>query len=131
MIKEWQELTQLTQGKPFIVEKVRLEPDNIAIEGQFRLPPLARMEMEDQIFIAAFIHCHGSIKQMESIFGISYPTVKNRLNRLAGQLDFVKVDMSRSADNILDLLDRGDINVNEAIKRLRESKGEGDSTSEK
>ena len=45
--------------------------------------------MEDQIFVAAFLKSPGSIKEMEQVFGISYPTVKARLNRIAGQLEFV------------------------------------------
>ena len=77
----WQELTQLTKGDEILVEKVRLVKKDIAIEGQFELPPLSRLAFEDQIFIITFIRSHGSIKDMEELFGISYPTVKNRLNR--------------------------------------------------
>jgi hypothetical protein len=76
LAKDWQELTRLTQGKPIVVEKIRLLESDIAIEGSFELPPLARLSAEDQIFIAAFVKCHGSIKEIERIFGISYPTVK-------------------------------------------------------
>jgi len=41
--KDWQELTRLTQGKPIAVERVRLVKSDIAIEGSFELPPLARL----------------------------------------------------------------------------------------
>ena len=47
---------------------------------------------EDQVFVAAFLKSHGSIKEMEQVFGVSYPTVKARLNRIAGQLEFVETD---------------------------------------
>ena len=81
--QDWQELTKLTQGASLVVERVRM--GDIAIEGRFELPQLARLTMEDQVFVAAFLKSHGSIKEMEQVFGVSYPTVKARLNRIAGQ----------------------------------------------
>ena len=79
--KDWQELTKLTQGAALVVERVRL--GDIAIEGAFELPQLARLTLEDQVFVAAFLKSHGSIKEMEQVFGVSYPAVKARLNRTA------------------------------------------------
>jgi len=116
--KDWQELTRLTQGKPIAVERVRLVKSDIAIEGSFELPPLARLSAEDQIFIAAFVKCHGSIKEMERIFGISYPTVKSRLDRVAGQLDFAEVLPLQTTEETLNELGRGEITAEEAIERL-------------
>jgi len=118
MTKDWQELTRLTQGKPIVIERVRLADSYIAIEGDFELPPLARLKTEDQVFAAAFLRCHGSIKQMEQYFGVSYPTIKNRLNKIGEMLDFVKIESAPAPDETLDLLEQGDISVEEAIKRL-------------
>lgn len=114
----WPELTQLTQGQPIVVERVRLAGKPIVIEGQFELPQLARLNLEDQVFITAFVRCHGSIKEMEQIFGISYPTVKSRLNRIAASLEFVDTDPSPSKAEILDRLKRGEITAQEAIREL-------------
>ena len=116
--KDWQELTQLTQGAPLIVERVRLVDRDIAIEGAFELPQLARLPLEDQIFIAAFVKSHGSIKEMEQVFGVSYPTIKARLNRIAGALEFVETDPTPSRHEILDRLSRGEITADEAIAVL-------------
>src|SRR5205809_6036566 len=88
--QDWQALTRLTAGAPFQIERVRLTDQDVAIEGRFELPPLARLSAEDQIFVAAFVRCHGSIKQMEKFFGVSYPTIKNRLNRIGAWLPFVE-----------------------------------------
>ncbi len=118
MANDWQELTRLTQGAPLTVEKVRLSGSGIAIEGNFELPPLARLVQEDQIFITAFVRCHGSIKEMEELFGISYPTVKNRLNRIAAQLEFVEINPPPSALDLLKRLERGEIGVDETLKKL-------------
>lgn len=114
----WPDLTQLTQGQPIVVERVRLAGKPIVIEGQFELPQLARLNLEDQVFITAFVRCHGSIKEMEQIFGISYPTVKSRLNRIAESLEFVDTDPTPSQAEILDRLKRGEISAQEAIREL-------------
>ena len=115
---DWQELTQLTQGQPILVERVRLTGKDIVIEGRFELPQLARLNMEDQIFITAFVRSHGSIKEMERIFGVSYPTVKSRLTRIAASLPFVETNPTPSRAEVLDRLQRGEITAEDAIREL-------------
>lgn len=115
---DWQHLIQLTQGRPFVVERVRLTDRDIAVEGAFEPPDLARLPAEDQIFITAFVRSHGSIKEMERIFGVSYPTIKSRLNRISASLSFVEVDPSPSRSEILESLKKGEISVQEAIERF-------------
>jgi hypothetical protein len=118
MATDWQELTKLTGGQPIVVEQVRMTERDIAIEGRFELPQLARLNMEDQVFITAFVRSHGSIKEMEQVFGVSYPTVKARLNRIAGQLEFVDTNPKPLRNEILDRLERGEISAAEAIRHL-------------
>jgi len=64
MGRDWQELTRLVGHAPIEVERIRLVETGVAIEGPFTLPPLAQLSAEDQVFVAAFVRCHGSIKQM-------------------------------------------------------------------
>ena len=118
MPREWQELTKLTRGEPLAVERVRMTDSDIAIEGSFELPTLARLSAEDQVFVMAFVRCHGSIKEMESAFGISYPTVKNRLNRISEQFEFVETEPAPPQSEVLMQLERGEISAEEAIERL-------------
>jgi hypothetical protein len=118
MNQEWQELTRMTGGKSITVERVRLADSGIAIEGSFTLPTLASLSAEDQVFVMAFVRCHGSIKDMEEMFGISYPTVKNRLNRIAGQLEFVEIVRASPQEAVLEQLEHGEITADEAIRRL-------------
>jgi hypothetical protein len=115
---EWQELTKLTQGRPMVVERVRLLNKRVAIEGAFELPQLARLSLEDQVFVTAFVRSHGSIKEMEQVFGVSYPTIKSRLNRIAESLQFVETNPRPSQTEILDRLKRGEIDAQEAIRQL-------------
>jgi hypothetical protein len=119
--KDWQELTALTQGAPLVVERVRLADRDIVIEGAFELPQLVRLPADDQVFVAAFLKSHGSIKEMESVFGVSYPTIKARLNRIAGALEFVDTNPAPPApvrSAVLERLARGEISAQDAIKEL-------------
>jgi hypothetical protein len=118
MFREWHELTAITKGQQIIVERVRFAGTDVAVEGNFELPPLVRLSSSDQIFIMAFIKCHGSIKEMERIFGISYPTVKNRLDRISKQLDFVEIVPQDTKEDTLNKLESGEIDASEAIERL-------------
>lgn len=115
---EWQELTKLTQGRPIVVERVRLTEKDIALEGSFELPQLARLNLEDQVFVIAFVRSHGSIKEMEQVFGVSYPTIKARLNRIAESLEFVDTNPTPSQAEILDRLKRGEIDAQAAIAQM-------------
>jgi len=116
--KDWQELAQITQGHRVLVERVRLAEKDIAIEGSFELPQLARLSMDDQIFITAFVRSHGSIKEMERIFGVSYPTIKSRLTRIANSLEFVETNPTPSKSEILERLQRGEITAEDAIGEM-------------
>jgi hypothetical protein len=114
---EWHELTSLTRGQPFVVERIRLAT-GVAIEGEFEPPQLARLSFEDQVFVTAFVRCHGSIKEMERIFGVSYPTIKSRLNRISQSLDFVETDPAPSQADVIDRLRRGEITAQQALSEL-------------
>jgi len=123
MAQDWQALTKLIGSHPIEIERVTLTDSEVAIEGRFELPPLARLSAEDQIFVAAFVRCHGSIKQMEKFFGVSYPTIKNRLNRIGALLPFAEVEPEADAgrpttSDLLSRLERGEASVNDVLSEL-------------
>jgi hypothetical protein len=120
--QEWQELTMITQGRQVVVERVRLGESGAAIEGAWELPQLTRLSADDQVFVIAFVRSHGSIKEMERVFGVSYPTIKARLNRIGEQLDFVENNPAPSRVEILERLSRGEITADDAIRLLEELK---------
>ncbi len=135
-MQDWQELTKLTQGKPVVVERVRLTENKIAIEGEFELPPLALLTSQDQVFVMAFVRCEGTIKEMEKAFGVSYPTIKARLGKISAQMPLVEAittyealpeDEKTSAagsrkksekESVIAALEKGEISAAEAIERL-------------
>jgi hypothetical protein len=119
---DWQDVLRIAQGAALVVERVRIPDRQIAIEGAFTLPELVRLSLEDQVFITAFLRSHGSIKEMEQIFGVSYPTIKARLNRIAGQLEFVDNNPSPSRAEVLERLKNSEITAADAIRELEAMK---------
>jgi len=108
-------------NEPLKVERMVCPSCKVAIEGEFELSALGKLSLEDQVFVIAFVRHHGSIKKMESLFGISYPTVKNRLNAISAALD---KNFEGPSPNlyVLEQLSRGELTVAEALERLTESK---------
>src|SRR6476620_2418268 len=115
---DWKDLTRMTEGARLVVERVRVPNTGVAIEGAFDLPPLAQLALEDQVFVAAFVKSHGSIKEMEQVFGVSYPTVKARLNRIAAMLEMVETDPQPSRSEVLERLKAGEITADQAVAEL-------------
>jgi hypothetical protein len=115
---DWQELLRIAQGSPLVIERVRIAEKDIAVEGQFALPELARLSLEDQVFVTAFLRSHGTIKEMEQTFGVSYPTIKARLTRIASQLEFIDTNPTPSRSEVLERLKNGEITAAEAIREL-------------
>ncbi|MGB8890203.1 MAG: DUF2089 domain-containing protein [Candidatus Korobacteraceae bacterium] len=104
-------------SQPFKIMRLACPNCNVVMEGQIELPTLAQLSLEDQAFVMAFVRHHGSIKKMESLFGISYPTVKNRLNAIAAALD-KSMEAPSPRAYVLEQLSRGQITVEEALEKL-------------
>jgi hypothetical protein len=63
--------------KSLVCEKCQTE-----IQGQFDLPALASLSPDDQAFVLEFIKASGSLKDMAKLLGLSYPTIRNRLDEI-------------------------------------------------
>jgi hypothetical protein len=103
---------------PMRIRRLVCPQGHVAMEGQFEVPTLAGLSLEEQIFVTAFVRCHGSIKRMEELFEISYPTVKNRLNAIVGKLDRA-LEAPSSNLQVLERLEHGEVTVEQALAELR------------
>src|SRR3989339_1854732 len=95
-------------GAPMEIVRMRCAPCEIVMDGCFEVSALGWLSLEDQAFAVAFLRHHGSLKKMEDLFDISYPTVKNRLNAINAQLDRSYQAPSPNAV-VLEQLARGEI----------------------
>ena len=104
-------------NRPLKVARMACPSCTLVLEGSFEVSPLARLSVDDQAFVIAFVRHHGSIKKMESLFDISYPTVKNRLNAIGAALD---QNFEARSPNlyVLEQLSRGELTVEEALEKL-------------
>lgn len=64
------------------VIKLRCDSCETDVAGKFNFPLLMRLDPEEQEFIIEFLLNSGSLKEMASKMGKSYPTVRNKLDDL-------------------------------------------------
>jgi hypothetical protein len=104
-------------NKVLAIDRMSCPSCKLTLEGSFEVSALGKLGVDDQAFVIAFLRHHGSIKKMESLFGISYPTVKNRLNAISAALD---KNFQAPSPNlyVLEQVSRGEMTVEEALERL-------------
>ncbi|BBB93448.1 MAG TPA: DUF2089 domain-containing protein [Methylomusa anaerophila] len=96
------------------------------IEGSFTTCKLCKLPVEQQEFIEVFLKCRGSIKDVEKELGISYPTVRNRLDGVVQALGY-KVQKQDDEEEknfkqeIISALEKGEISAQEAVRLLRKA----------
>lgn len=94
------------------------------IDGSFGLCKFCRLAPEQREFLEIFVAARGNIKEVERVLGVSYPTVRGRLNALIEALGYPVEGGEGPAElrtrrEVLEALDRGEIDVPEALRRLR------------
>ena len=113
-------------GGDLYISEVASEESGITIRGKFEIPRYARLEPEQQNFLETFLRCRGMLNSVERELGISYPTVRARLDNLLDALELhppteEPVKRDKSADKkrkLLDQLESGEITAEEAKERL-------------
>jgi hypothetical protein len=97
------------------------------VEGHFELSKFNRLDPEHLAFLELFLRARGNIKEVERELGLSYPTVRARLDALLATLGYAvepdrKTDIAKRRREILDELDAGKLTADEALRMLRERK---------
>jgi hypothetical protein len=116
----------VTGGELYISELAGLE-SGITIKGQFEIPRYSRLDAEQARFLETFLRCRGMLSSMEKELGMSYPTLRLRLDSLLEALDLSPIKEEPKAGKtdgrkkkIVDMLEKGEITAEEAKARLRD-----------
>jgi len=112
-------------GARLEVRKLYCPSCDITIEGRFNMCKFCYLNQEQREFVETFIRCRGNIKEVERELGVSYPTVRNRLDAAIMALGYTveaeepdtRVDEGRR--KVLESLNKGEISAEDAIKILR------------
>jgi hypothetical protein len=115
-------------SEEMIITRLRCPHCETAIEGTFEMNKFARLSKEHLDFVDVFLKARGNIKEVERELGISYPTVRGRLEAVLEALGY-RVDPAAAEEvnrgkqsrrkEILDALNRGELSSEEAIKQLK------------
>lgn len=115
-------------GEKLSITKLGCPKCSTTIEGDFQPCEFCRLPEEDLEFIKVFIKCRGNIKDVEKELGISYPTVRGKLDSVIRGLGYevsAKETLKENNDKvntrnaILDQLSKGEITPKEATEKLK------------
>jgi hypothetical protein len=115
-------------GDTLNVNKLHCSTCDTSLEGHFALGRLSRLSADQLHFVETFLQCEGTLKRVEKELGISYPTVRARLEDVIRTIGFEVVSdyadqPSRMSETergeVLDRLSRGEISSEEALEILR------------
>ncbi|MGB8451402.1 MAG: DUF2089 domain-containing protein [Anaerocolumna sp.] len=115
-------------GEKLSITKLCCPKCSSAIEGDFQPCEFCRLLEEDLDFVKIFIKCRGNIKDVEKELGISYPTVRGKLDAVIRNLGFEIPDKEAVKDNelkknarseILEQLSKGELTPKEATERIK------------
>ncbi|BCN29403.1 DUF2089 domain-containing protein [Anaeromicropila herbilytica] len=115
-------------GENLSITKLGCPKCSTSIEGDFHPCEFCRLPEEDLQFIKVFIKCRGNIKDVEKELGISYPTVRGKLDSAIRNLGFevptkelIKEKEQKEAvkNDILEQLSKGEITAKEATEKIK------------
>ena len=103
--------------KPMTPTRLECARCGLSLSGRFSISPLSNLSLEDQALVIVFVKSFGSIKQMQKILGVSYPTAKTRISKVVEKLNEM-MEEPPDASETLERLETGEISFDEAIERL-------------
>lgn len=111
-------------GQKLTVTELSCHHCETTIRGNFESCRFCNLSPEQKHFVEVFLKSRGNIKEVERELGISYPTVRGRLDNALEAMGY-KVDKDDREEagqrrlEILDRLSRGEIAADEAVKLLQ------------
>lgn len=104
-------------NKSLVPVKLHCKSCELFIEGSFEIDTMAKLDYEDQALAIAFIRCFGSIKKLQDVLGVSYPTARGRLEKLVEKLNS-GMNVNPPQASTIQRLENGEISVSEALEVL-------------
>lgn len=103
------------------VARLKCDSCDTVIENNFRLSKFDYLSEEELFFTETFLRCRGNIKEVEKELGISYPTVRSKLDAVIKKLGYDAGADDRTAkhEEILKALENGNITAEQAIAQLK------------
>lgn len=104
------------------ITKLKCDKCSTIIENNFELSKFDYLELDQLNFIEVFLKCRGNIKDVEKELGISYPTVRAKLDDVISVLGYtvIKQKPSINKKEVIDMLEKGEIDAEEALNMLNE-----------
>ncbi|GIN71954.1 hypothetical protein J14TS2_24290 [Bacillus sp. J14TS2] len=105
------------------ITKLQCDHCHTTIENDFELSSWASLTPEQLHFIGVFLKSRGNIKEVEKELGISYPTVRGKLNDVVAALGYPEKKETKSKTEekqVITMLENGEITAEEALRRLKD-----------
>lgn len=115
-------------GGEFSVRELHCKSCNTAVSGDFELCEFCKLTKEQKYFVKMFLKNRGSIRDMEKELGISYPTVRNKIEEINYALGLSEENkMEVDVGTVLQRIKTGGMKIDEALSILRgeENAGQG------
>ena len=93
-------------------------------EGKFHLPRLARLSHDQQSFIEALVLEGGNLKELSNRMGVSYPTLRKRLDGLIEAVRDLQRNDEQQVEDILKNIEGGRLSAAEGLRHIKEINGE-------
>ncbi len=96
----------------------------IKMEGEFRMPRLARLSKNSQELAESFILFGGNLKDLSADMDISYPTLRKRIDDMIAELSTLQKRDEEEIHVILDRIEKGEIKAEEGMRLIKEMNNE-------
>jgi hypothetical protein len=94
-------------GHPLHIERLKCGACGTRVEGTFRLPRLARLSPDSQRVVEYLVLASGSLKTVAKNVGVSYPTIRKRIDSLVSELQAQLAADERFRKELLERVERG------------------------
>lgn len=91
----------------------------VSVEATFPTARLANLPLEHQRFIEIFVLASGSLKEIAEQTGVSYPTVRSRLDKVIQALREEIGRTQKTKGSILDAVSEGKLSADTAAKLIK------------